>query len=711
MNFFGIDDGAFLDPNKIKILDGIAGSAKSTNCDTILRKAGVSYGRYTSTNKLRRDAIDRFGGHVETIAGGLFVTTDGKFYADEKDIDMDCVVIDEILQADPRIFGWIASRVGVVNIIVCTDSKQLLTPMIGEYMLKTFTEFCKRDDVIHVQLTKSFRPRTEETAEAFIECFRANSEGFDLFEKYKKAHKVHGILDLEYNYNDIFLTHTNNAEKLLYNLFNLSQDYNAPLIPKGTIARNGVNDPEKYAIVPQANITRQSKGYFQIANIATPTRYQGSEVKSDQKLFYIFNKDARVSNREWYTVLTRCWDIKSIVLVECDCEKVVPLESYNNIPILARYTPTVKKNDELDAIIGHNDSKKIELSDEELKPFMQARTNLPGYYNIPERCYYDGRLIVKKRPESTQKRKSTCGSLLGKEPDLSYGDILPDFLRAYEKTQREAELTVTGVLRSANIRDEKNKKLYKYAIDFCGSYPTILSREWMPTGALFVSDDDKSHTFTSVPEVPGYIDFYISVGNGFISDGSIVAGDLVRYAQSQTYSAFYYIGSCTAKHGTRIGATVYEKYHKNVESKQKCKGDMHWGYIEKPYLQAVEWEKLKPTAYIINESQDKQLLMLAIKSKQAENLLRIQHLIYRDFGKGATVADCLYFDTDRNIAELGEEIAAMLPGYEFRISENEKDGKILYKNYADLLTKKEQNAKRMRESRAKRSAQKCKDVL
>lgn len=80
MKCLGIDERVFFNKNVIKVYDGIAGSAKSTNVTRMLNAAGEEFGRYTSTNKLKRDAYDRFGGNCFTIAGGLFNNEEGTVF-------------------------------------------------------------------------------------------------------------------------------------------------------------------------------------------------------------------------------------------------------------------------------------------------------------------------------------------------------------------------------------------------------------------------------------------------------------------------------------------------------------------------------------------------------------------------------------------------------------------------------------------------------
>ena len=90
----GVVATIFFNNRKIKIFDGKGGTAKSTNVTKMFNYYKREFGRYTSTNKLKRDALARFGGHCYTIAGGLFRTVDGVFFDSEKPPEFESVVID-----------------------------------------------------------------------------------------------------------------------------------------------------------------------------------------------------------------------------------------------------------------------------------------------------------------------------------------------------------------------------------------------------------------------------------------------------------------------------------------------------------------------------------------------------------------------------------------------------------------------------------------
>ena len=56
-------------------------------------------------------------------------------------------------------------------------------------------------------------------------------------------------------------------------------------------------------------------------NIGSCTRYQGSECTDTQTLYYIITLRSRITNREWYTVVSRCWKLSSIVIVIANSKK------------------------------------------------------------------------------------------------------------------------------------------------------------------------------------------------------------------------------------------------------------------------------------------------------------------------------------------------------------------------------------------------------
>ena len=138
---FGISDKDLMDPNKIKIIDGIAGSGKSTSTVNELRRLGSKFCLASFSNALKFAAFDKFNCDVDTICGLEFVNTPFPRYC-EKDVEgYDTVVNDEILLDGVECINWMETHVGKINIIALTDSKQMLNADNGRAAIKAFNKF------------------------------------------------------------------------------------------------------------------------------------------------------------------------------------------------------------------------------------------------------------------------------------------------------------------------------------------------------------------------------------------------------------------------------------------------------------------------------------------------------------------------------------------------------------------------------------------
>lgn len=176
MNILNIPLKVLLDKNFIKVIDGIAGAGKSSALHKILKDNKILYLRTTSTNKLKKDAMARYPEcNCQTVAGGLFTTNlkDGGYYREYKDVEEDTIVIDEILQTNSKVFQYCIDNIGKKNIIITTDSHQMLAPGQGIFILEEFKKFCKREDVYYVELTNTLRARNPETKAIFEELYRS----------------------------------------------------------------------------------------------------------------------------------------------------------------------------------------------------------------------------------------------------------------------------------------------------------------------------------------------------------------------------------------------------------------------------------------------------------------------------------------------------------------------------------------------------------
>lgn len=123
---FSFTEEQFLNPNLVKVVYGVAGRGKSSIINDFFRSHNIPYLWTTSTNKLKRDAIERYGCEASTVCSALFTSENGQFYLEEKEPDCRTIIIDEILQTSPKVLEWVRHHVGKYNIIILTDMKQML---------------------------------------------------------------------------------------------------------------------------------------------------------------------------------------------------------------------------------------------------------------------------------------------------------------------------------------------------------------------------------------------------------------------------------------------------------------------------------------------------------------------------------------------------------------------------------------------------------
>lgn len=718
--FTSISEADFWDKRKIKLLNGIAGSGKSSLLDAIFTEYGEVYDRHTSTHLLCRSAVERYGGKCTTIAGGLFHQKNGDFFAEEKGGEAETVVIDEILQVGRPVLEWAVNHKGKKNIFLLTDSRQMLSPGAGDALLSDFRTFANRDDVVVIPMTKTLRARTAETEKYYYKAFDSVDEDNSLFYDFKKSHGVKKMEDIEYNEKDVYITHTKRLEKRLYQKFDLYSRYDVNLIPKGSIAGKPPKDAEKYPILPQEDVPQKLKGYWQVANIGTPTRYQGSECEADRTLYYIVQKGARVSAREWYTVVTRVYDIKSIVIVECEAEKAPEeLHTYWGKPIKrtewARLTgDEIMEDGRLLKDVDTGSEKLGRIEREDVLDAMKGVKDTEEVHYKEGGFSLDGRLILAKREE--EKPAISIASMLAKEPCFSYS-FMDAFYKHYEEVQEECwGSMICDLPHSASVKTrefERKQSDFYYGLDLQASYPHILDKFKLPIDSDFITE----YAVEWQESRPDTFSFCTVVNSAFVPDGSIISVETALLLEEMDSKAqFLWLGACKAKTGSMIGAKLMEMVTHTKESNEKRKA-VRYGLIERGFLTGCEYDGMgHATAYARETRNTNAPLMWAIKDHQTRIMLLIYREIYGTFAEcGHTIADGIYFDYYDDVIELGKRIKEANMNVDFRIYKNsteDKNANILFKTYVDPPSSgdlKRAREKRKREADKKRR-EKCADV-
>ena len=660
---FGLTDEQLLS-HGIKIIDGIAGGGKSSKIDRFFRDRNIEYARFTSTNRLRRDAIDRYNMPVQTIAAGLFENHGLRFYAEEKDAPCEHIVIDEILQADPKAIDWCLHHSDVCNIIITTDSKQLLSPENEAQMVSAFNTLKSTDGVIYVTVTETLRPRTPET-KAIYDKFYSIADTIQNYTSVDIRTMFNNVIkysEMEYTTTDAYITHDNVTEDYIYKDKEFANMPYLDLIPKAGISSKPPTDLSRYPVLSQIQATKtRSRAYTQVMNVGSPVRFQGSEVIDTQKLYFIIQPHSIVTARELYTVLTRMWDINSLVIVICDTPSNYTLKTFKGLPVKTRkylYVDEPVKstqmltNKEMDAFCSKYDTDDIYYDRNQVKDAKHG-VNLyirSGYHEE----YHDV-------------RKSSAGSIARRDASLNYSymDEVYSIIEPY------------GLNRLKNIRKRGRHKIEGYELDIRSAHPTMLKFEKMPSDGILLKD----HPHDDM------LNFYLFTGKdtGF-ADDTIITDDMKNYLESKGIGNCTYLFSTPYVIGTFPGEWLYAKTHNTKEDKANTKRDIHYGYYQKPYLTL----SLMEDCYVRDENHIYELLMCQIFSQ----LTYYMTLLSDALNASSIIVDAVIFPCYNE--DTVEIVKSILPEYvEFRIMECGSDKEhALYKNYEELLTREEKTKER-----------------
>lgn len=666
----------------IKILDGIAGSAKTSSTVYMLQKAGIPYCHITSTNRLKKDIERRFSHIAYTAAGGMFTTTnEGGFYNMERDIPEQVIIIDEILQTSPRVYDWINDH-PEKRFIICTDCKQMTTPQMGQRMIRDL----RRLDADYYTLNYSYRPVNDATREKYNEAYAANSDGINLFGRLLQCTNEQYINDVQYSPHDVYICHSNACEKMLYDMYDLRRAYGEDLIPKGSIASKNPGRKETYPILPQADVSDKStsRGYWQLSNIGSVLRYQGSEVQQGQRLYYIVEPGSRPSNREIYTMLTRAKDIADITIVWAKPQTDINITSFLGKPI---YKDSLLFLDK-----GSEDYNKEEYTERELYTIKQkAQQSATVHYTG---IMKDGKIIKPSDANESPRgrRKPSLYALMRKAPELAL-QYPNRMLKQIEKTGLEP---LTFQSMTCKVNDEW-KDDYKYMLDIRASYPTCWKMGGVPDGRTYRADKS------------GECNIYIITGGLFLEPGAIITEPLYKYISENTDAIFFSaecIGSVNYLKSDAVGNYLYEMTHTTREAKENVHG-IHYGWLRRKYI-----DKANENGYFIDKNNVYELTFSAINSTQALIIAMSQMRIYgRLIYAGFCVADALFFNTEEKIITLGDDLHKIIPDYDFRIykrngkqwNPKSSENDIAYKTYEELPSaneiRKKQHAEKEKERR------------
>ena len=709
---FDVDDKTF-DSFNLIVIDGIAGAGKSSKLHEYMQQHGIKYGRYTSTNSLKRDAANRYNMEVKTIAAGLFTTENMKFYHDFKEPEFSVVVCDEILQTSPRIFDWADEFKDRCKIIMLTDSSQLLAPEQEVVMEHRFNEFIKRDDVLYIQIDTTLRARDVATKEMYEELYKdAKSNKSVRFNQLANMFKVVNYSDISYEPDKLFITHTNEIESFIYKDWNLSSRHDLELIAKGRISGKEKFNSYNYPIMSYAEASSSRiQSHLEVANIGSTNRMQGKETAFGT--YFIVERTSVVSMRELYTMVTRNWNIDNITLVVIDIEHDKKIATFKGLPIKHEAFLTVDcdethyvsekdmqhifdKNPDTETICYNKDIILCKHNPKIVAYCTSNKKFKPGMLSYSKQLD----MYVDTNPIQNTK-KSTAGSLIRKDATMNF---------SYCNEMYSIIDKIDGINHLFGTHRLNGRQQSHYQVDIYSAYMAVLSNCYMPADGFLSYEYDAD-----------MINVYLYEGS-VLSNKSLITDELKDYVENKNLGKCTYLFSVPRQQGCLLGSILKAKAYKSIEDKKSLK-DVHYGYYQKKYL-SLSSDK---SCYIINEAHKYEILMVVILSTLLYYMMKLNDVLNGNY----ICIDAVHFDNLEN--DTIDKIKSVLPEwFDWRIKSNEADFTV-YQTYEDLKSKDEvrndkrnegkrnkranmteeekaearaKNAERMRLSRAKKKAEK-----
>lgn len=678
--FMGIMERDMLDKRKIKVIDGIAGSGKSSGLHRWLSGRGIDYLRCTSSRLLARDASDRYDMPVKTIASGLFKKQPNSwfFYENPADPEQKTVVIDEVLQTDPAVFEWAASHRCKYNIFITCDSEQCLSPKNESQMKEAFFSFIKTPKVVYVSVEETKRAADELTSKWYQAAYTAaKKEDTSAFKRSERRLPHIGYDELTYSDDNVYIPYTTELERDLFQRFDLYKHYDGALVPKGNLQGTvrQYENPYNYSILPQIDAEEGVASYWQLRNVATVQRLQGTEVEPGRKCFFIMDRGSFINQRTWYTVITRCKDIRSLVIcVRNKNEVPTTLESYNDVPVKKMRWYIADGFADSDGrtieemVDGDNFITDTDFWDQLTRKMQESKETA---YRTSAVIVGDRVVRLKGKDDEPQRLNIIKELKKAGTYNFSFNDQLYNL---YEAAQHKFGTKVAAapfisptlmrldrkfltVFDGRNYWEYNDYKEYEYMIDLKAAYPTILSESPIPVDGKVQVD----------PEAYG-LKLYVGFCD-YLPEGCILTEplkDFIDRGNRHMSVKWQYLCTVPFSQGCQLGDKLL-KYYKGTLRQYNLAHNVFWGVLEKAYIRPWAWEGDKPSLYIKEPDAIYAPIMIAIRTGLALKLLQLKDLLLNDLTAGATNADQLYFDTTLSPGQMVKMISQIYPTLQYRL--------------------------------------------
>ena len=483
-----------------------------------------------------------------------------------------------------------------------------------------------------------------------------------MFEKYKKVLPTITWEEMPWSINNVYLCHDNQAEDLLYRRFDLANNGLLEKVAKGNIANKDSYDEEKYLVLSQLQAERtKASSYFQASNVGSVVRYQGSECRDDQKCYFIVRPGSKVSNREFYTAVTRCWNIKSFVIVILEEKMKKEITEFAGVKIKMPFYYRVEGDVKL------NDDGTVPV-ETVIKTIKGKDTDDVAYRS--DGLSINGKIIRTKLPG--KKSKFSSAKILRDSPELYYSRI-DDMYRAMDKVY-------VRKFRSANVHaksEGKNKRDYEYQEDLFSAYPHFMEYAKMPVDGEVYNEErtDKLNYYV--------VDDYTQA---LFPNDIIVTDNLKNFVEQNMEDAniqFTFLFSTDYSIGHKASKEILKAAYDTKESKANTK-KIHWGFFQRPY---IKLDEVNDTVRAVRHSENVyEPLFCQIISEMVYVQLVLRKKIYGNIFKGGYMCvDAFFYDGDHT-EDVKKVLDEDLKDYnlDYRIYQNDE---VIYRSYEEPISK------------------------
>lgn len=688
---FGISDQDLLDKSKIKIINGIAGSGKSTSTVSELERLGEKFCLASFSNALKFAASDKFGCTTDTICGLCFKNSPYPRSEEREVTEFSTVILDEILLDGIECLNWIKHNVGKVNIICLTDSRQMLQAENSGTVIKAFERMIKTKKVVYVEVDKTRRARNAETVKMYNELFAIESRQIFNLESAKNilACDIVDFSTIQYDPKNTYICHSNRIEHEVYKSYELSTNRSNNLIPKNHIARNRKVDFSKYPICDQITANEKKvNAYLQVSNVATPTRFQGKEVEVNDELYFIVEENSMFTGREIYTVGTRCQDKKSIHIA------IIKIDEYKD-PVTINGMKVITDVKRLDLNVEDKSFHRVQVFD--IDKMIEKHGEFGKYYYRDMITSGNNVIYASVSPVSLKKfckveedknvwtvtfEKKIAGarksiqSIVKKDVTMHF-DFMP---KVYEILN--CDVTPARIINPKKCKKDDFDKL----CDLYSAFPTVLHFATMPAAGFIYETYDKD-----------LLNWYLYEGDA-LTKNSLITEELANKVGNCKY-----VFSTAKQTGCELGHYTFEQCHASKEKKANVNKTFLWGILERNYYnpEIVSMNRTASMKYVKYPKNNLELVACALWSKLCLIMLEaIESINAKDF---IVVTDGLYYNGD---------VEPKLPSWcDYRIEDKdmeraigkvdgEKYSYIQNKTYDDPPSENERAKERMRKKRA-----------